>query len=265
MATPAQADAGNIWIFGYGSLIHTPNFEHSRRVCGYIKGYRRVFWQLQRLQQQQRVGSGPSQEAAQLRGGWEAGSGEERGQQQQPGSNQEAGGEEQQQHLAKIPVSYEELGNAWCAVVKAANTWNGEGDMAAFKAQLDRIEAGQEVIKAEQRTIKAEQRKIKAGLYNMAARSHNSSSCADEQLQPLKAEEGPHQGLLPEEAGCAAFPATRTGLAGLTGEELSALEQFYGRRFGSDGARLGSRTLEFQGFIGPNDRAGNWIHNVHYE
>ncbi|GLC33651.1 hypothetical protein PLESTB_000100000 [Pleodorina starrii] len=35
----------SIWIFGYGSLIHTPNFQYDQRVVGSIKGYRRVFWQ----------------------------------------------------------------------------------------------------------------------------------------------------------------------------------------------------------------------------
>lgn len=34
------------WVFGYGSLIHTPNFQYNQRVVGYIKGYRRVFWQV---------------------------------------------------------------------------------------------------------------------------------------------------------------------------------------------------------------------------
>ncbi|EFJ51433.1 hypothetical protein VOLCADRAFT_46802, partial [Volvox carteri f. nagariensis] len=34
-----------IWVFGYGSLIHTPNFQYDKHVIGCIKGYRRVFWQ----------------------------------------------------------------------------------------------------------------------------------------------------------------------------------------------------------------------------
>lgn len=34
-----------IWIFGFGSLVHTPGFEHGEVLDGYIKGYRRVWWQ----------------------------------------------------------------------------------------------------------------------------------------------------------------------------------------------------------------------------
>lgn len=34
-----------IWIFGFGSLVHTPGFEHGEVVDGLIKGYRRVWWQ----------------------------------------------------------------------------------------------------------------------------------------------------------------------------------------------------------------------------
>lgn len=30
---------------GFGSLIQNPGFEHSGRVKGFIRGYRRVFWQ----------------------------------------------------------------------------------------------------------------------------------------------------------------------------------------------------------------------------
>jgi hypothetical protein len=39
-----MASAG-IWVFGYGSLVHRPGFEYSRRVEGFIRGYRRVFHQ----------------------------------------------------------------------------------------------------------------------------------------------------------------------------------------------------------------------------
>lgn len=35
----------DIWVFGYGSLVYRPGFEHAEAVEGYIKGYRRVFWQ----------------------------------------------------------------------------------------------------------------------------------------------------------------------------------------------------------------------------
>lgn len=34
-----------VWVFGYGSLAHTPNFAFSNRAEGYIRGFRRVFWQ----------------------------------------------------------------------------------------------------------------------------------------------------------------------------------------------------------------------------
>ncbi|KAG2454488.1 hypothetical protein HYH02_001506 [Chlamydomonas schloesseri] len=33
------------WIFGYGSLVHTPNFDHTAKFVGYVRGWRRVFWQ----------------------------------------------------------------------------------------------------------------------------------------------------------------------------------------------------------------------------
>eukprot|EP00879_Flechtneria_rotunda_P006895 GHRR01007241.1.p1 GENE.GHRR01007241.1~~GHRR01007241.1.p1 ORF type:complete len:225 (+),score=58.57 GHRR01007241.1:959-1633(+) len=33
------------WIFGYGSLVYKPGFAHKQKVTGYIKGYKRVFWQ----------------------------------------------------------------------------------------------------------------------------------------------------------------------------------------------------------------------------
>eukprot|EP00850_Spirogloea_muscicola_P021227 SM000241S08516 [mRNA] locus=s241:141194:143826:+ [translate_table: standard] len=34
-----------LWIFGYGSLVWRAGFEYDRRVVGYIRGYRRVFYQ----------------------------------------------------------------------------------------------------------------------------------------------------------------------------------------------------------------------------
>lgn len=36
-----------IYIFGFGSLVHHPGFDHveEERVVGFIRGYRRVFWQ----------------------------------------------------------------------------------------------------------------------------------------------------------------------------------------------------------------------------
>lgn len=36
---------GDIWIFGFGSLLHTPGFGYSDVVKGYIKGFKRVWWQ----------------------------------------------------------------------------------------------------------------------------------------------------------------------------------------------------------------------------
>ncbi|GIL53269.1 hypothetical protein Vafri_8919, partial [Volvox africanus] len=47
MSTAAKCDknATSTWVFGYGSLIHTPNFLYDQRVVGHIRGYRRVFWQ----------------------------------------------------------------------------------------------------------------------------------------------------------------------------------------------------------------------------
>ena len=34
-----------LWIFGYGSLVWRPAFAHSRRLPGWVRGYRRRFWQ----------------------------------------------------------------------------------------------------------------------------------------------------------------------------------------------------------------------------
>lgn len=35
----------DVWVFGYGSLAWRPGFEHAEAVQGFIKGYKRVFWQ----------------------------------------------------------------------------------------------------------------------------------------------------------------------------------------------------------------------------
>lgn len=41
-----QAESSDrIWIFGFGSLVHTPGFEYDERVTGFIRGWRRVWWQ----------------------------------------------------------------------------------------------------------------------------------------------------------------------------------------------------------------------------
>ncbi|EGD98794.1 cation transporter ChaC [Trichophyton tonsurans CBS 112818] len=37
--------AGDLWVFGYGSLIWKPPPHYDQRVAGYIKGYVRRFWQ----------------------------------------------------------------------------------------------------------------------------------------------------------------------------------------------------------------------------
>ncbi len=34
-----------LWIFGYGSLVWRPAFEHQQRRPGFIRGYMRRFWQ----------------------------------------------------------------------------------------------------------------------------------------------------------------------------------------------------------------------------
>ncbi|KAG2494151.1 hypothetical protein HYH03_007787 [Edaphochlamys debaryana] len=44
-ASTSAPNPDGIWVFGYGSLVHTPGFDYERRVEGYIRGFRRVFWQ----------------------------------------------------------------------------------------------------------------------------------------------------------------------------------------------------------------------------
>ncbi|KMQ41390.1 BtrG-like protein [Trichophyton rubrum] len=38
--------AGDLWVFGYGSLIWKPPPHYDQRVAGYIEGYVRRFWQV---------------------------------------------------------------------------------------------------------------------------------------------------------------------------------------------------------------------------
>lgn len=40
-----SADAGPLWIFGYGSLVWRPSFPHVERHAGYVCGFERRFWQ----------------------------------------------------------------------------------------------------------------------------------------------------------------------------------------------------------------------------
>ncbi|CAL8300098.1 unnamed protein product [Boreogadus saida] len=37
-------EKGNIWIFGYGSLVWKPDFKYKRSQIGFIEGYKRRFW-----------------------------------------------------------------------------------------------------------------------------------------------------------------------------------------------------------------------------
>jgi cation transport protein ChaC len=38
-------DPEPLWIFGYGSLVWRPAFAHVERRAGYVRGFRRRFWQ----------------------------------------------------------------------------------------------------------------------------------------------------------------------------------------------------------------------------
>ena len=40
-----RAVAGERWIFGYGSLVWRPAFDHLERAPGYIRNFARRFWQ----------------------------------------------------------------------------------------------------------------------------------------------------------------------------------------------------------------------------
>ena len=44
-AVAAQRDEGDLWVFGYGSLVWRPAFPHAERRPGTIVGWSRRFWQ----------------------------------------------------------------------------------------------------------------------------------------------------------------------------------------------------------------------------
>ena len=40
-----EGNQDEIWVFGFGSLLHTPGFEYEDTQRGYIRGWKRVWWQ----------------------------------------------------------------------------------------------------------------------------------------------------------------------------------------------------------------------------
>lgn len=44
-AAEILAEKRSVWIFGFGSLVHTPGFPYDARVHGFVRGWRRVWWQ----------------------------------------------------------------------------------------------------------------------------------------------------------------------------------------------------------------------------
>jgi cation transport regulator ChaC len=38
-----------MWVFGYGSLVWNPGFAYDARLVGFVRDYRRVFYQGNRL------------------------------------------------------------------------------------------------------------------------------------------------------------------------------------------------------------------------
>jgi cation transport protein ChaC len=41
----AQDDAGDLWVFGYGSLVWRPDYPYAERRIAWIEGWERRFWQ----------------------------------------------------------------------------------------------------------------------------------------------------------------------------------------------------------------------------
>ena len=41
----SRVNERSVWIFGYGSLIWNPGFKYSKRIIGYVEGYKRRLWQ----------------------------------------------------------------------------------------------------------------------------------------------------------------------------------------------------------------------------
>lgn len=44
-AAEILAEGRSVWIFGFGSLVHTPGFPYDASVHGFVRGWKRVWWQ----------------------------------------------------------------------------------------------------------------------------------------------------------------------------------------------------------------------------